>query len=121
MVVESSYVAGQEFNARAAEGRAQAALGWKSTLTVADGRIGYALADRDGKPVALTGGTAAFRHPAYAAEDITQPLSPQQDGTLGAERTIRDGVWIVEVRADAGLDHPYRDIRRLMIRKGAIE
>ena len=118
LVVENSYVASQEFNKRAAEGRAQAALGWTSTLTIADGRIRYGLADKDGRAVALAGATAAFRHPAYQAEDVTVELSRQPDGALGAERAIRDGVWIVEVLANAGLDHPYRDVRRLMISNG---
>ncbi len=121
LVVENSYVASQEFNARAAEGRAQAALGWSSALTIAGGHIGYRLADRHGKPISLAGGTAAFRHPAYAADDVTLPLAPQTDGTLGAAKPIRDGVWIVEIHADAGLDHPYRETRRLLIRNGAMQ
>ena len=105
----------------AAEGRAQAALGWSSALTIAGGHIGYRLADRHGKAISLAGGTAAFRHPAYAADDVTLPLAPQTDGTLGAAKTIRDGVWIVEIHADAGLDHPYRETRRLLIRNGAMQ
>jgi len=118
LVVENSYVASQEFNAHAAQGRAQAALGWTSTLSIADGHIRYGLSDRNGRAVALAGGTVAFRHPAYQAEDVTVELSRQPGGALGAERPIRDGVWIVEVLANAGLDHPYRDVRRLTIAKG---
>jgi nitrogen fixation protein FixH len=121
LVVENSYVASQQFNARAAEGRAQAALGWSSTLTISDGRVGYRLADRRGKAISLAVGTATFRHPAYAADDVTLALSPQPDGALGAAQAIRDGVWIVEFHADAGLDRPYRETRRLVIRAGAMQ
>ena len=54
LVVENSYVASQEFNRKAEEGRAQAALGWKSRLTIAGGEIRYALTDAAGTAIALS-------------------------------------------------------------------
>jgi len=67
-----------------------------------------------------------FRHPAYEAEDkaITLGLasgSPAADQQFAARHTPKDGVWIVEIDADAGLAEPYRDVRRLMISKGALQ
>ncbi|ESZ68246.1 hypothetical protein X726_32300 [Mesorhizobium sp. L103C105A0] len=37
LVVENTYVASQQFNKKAEEGRAQAALGWTGQLTIAWG------------------------------------------------------------------------------------
>ena len=45
LVVKNAYVASQEFNAKAAEARAQAALGLTAMLTIADGTIAYRLID----------------------------------------------------------------------------
>ncbi|TIV56739.1 MAG: cytochrome oxidase, partial [Mesorhizobium sp.] len=41
LVVENTYVASQQFNEEAKKGRAQAALGWTGTLTVASGEVRY--------------------------------------------------------------------------------
>ena len=121
-VVENTYVASQKFNQKAAEGRAQAALGWTSELTIADGQISYRLTDKAGNVVAAKHGIANFRRPAYAAEDIKAELMPQPDGALGAPVAAHDGLWIVEVDIDVGgLPRPYRDVRRLTLRGGRIQ
>lgn len=120
-VVENTYVASQKFNEKAAEGRAQAALGWKSELVIAGGKVSYRLTDRVGNVVAAKRATASFRRPAYASEDEDVVLTPQPDGSLAAPAVLRDGMWIVEIHAEAGLGHPYRDTRRLTLRNGAIQ
>lgn len=120
-VVENIYVASQKFNEKAAEGRAQAALGWKSKLVIAGGKVSYRLTNKVGNVVAARRATASFRRPAYASEDQEVTLVPQPDGSLAAPVELRDGMWIVEVHAEAGLDHPYRDTRRLTLRNGAIQ
>lgn len=118
-VVRNSYIASQEFNRKAEEGRRQAALGWRSELTIADGTLRYALAGGEGGAVAVTGGSAAFRRPVSDAQDETVTLSPQGGGVLEGPAAEGDGVWIVEVLADAGLDAPYREVRRVHVRGGA--
>ena len=50
LIVKNSYVASQTFNERAAEGRAQAALGWNGDLIVEDGAITSRLTDASGTP-----------------------------------------------------------------------
>ena len=120
-VVENIYVASQHFNEKAAEGRAQAALGWKSELGIAGGKVSYRLTDKVDNVVAAKRATASFRRPAYASEDQEVALVAQPDGSLAAPVELRDGMWIVEVHAEAGLQHPYRDTRRLTLRDGAIQ
>ena len=46
LVVENTYVASQQFNKKAEEGRAQAALGWTSKLTIAWGEVRYSLTEK---------------------------------------------------------------------------
>ncbi|MBZ9798515.1 FixH family protein [Mesorhizobium sp. ES1-4] len=120
LVVENTYVASQQFNQKAKQGRAQAALGWTGKLTISDGLVGYALADATGKPVSLRAVKVLFRHPAFEAEDKVVALAAGTGQAFSAQHTPKDGVWIVEIDADAGLTEPYRDVRRIRISKGAI-
>ncbi|TIU25054.1 MAG: cytochrome oxidase, partial [Mesorhizobium sp.] len=81
----------------------------------------YGLADVAGKPVPLHGVKVLFRHPAYEKEDKSVTLAPASGQEFAAQHMPKDGVWIVEVDADAGLDKPYRDVRRIMISNGALQ
>ncbi|MEI9412233.1 FixH family protein [Mesorhizobium salmacidum] len=119
LVVENTYVASQQFNKKAEQGRAQAALGWKSHLVISGGIVSYSLVDASGKPVPLHGAKVMFRHPAYEKEDKSVSLAPEQN--FAAPHQPRDGVWIVEVNADAGLAEPYREVRRVLIAHGEIQ
>ena len=122
LVVQNSYVAGQAFNRKAEEGREQAALGWQAGLSVADGTLRFTLADAEGRPVPLDGGTAMLRRPVGDADDAEIFLLARGDA-LEAAVTLDDGAWIVEVHAqlgaEAGLDRPYRETRRIQLRGGA--
>ena len=121
LVVENTYVASQQFNKKAEEGRAQAALGWTGKLTIAWGEVRYSLTDAAGKPVALHGVKVLFRHPAYESEDKSVTLALATGQEFAAQHMPKDGVWIVEVDADAGLAEPYREVRRIMISHGALQ
>lgn len=121
LVVENTYVASQQFNKKAEEGRAQAALGWTGKLTIAWGEVRYSLTDAAGKPVALHGVKVLFRHPAYEKEDKSVTLALATGQEFAAQHMPKDGVWIVEVDADAGLAEPYREVRRIMISHGALQ
>lgn len=127
LVVENTYVASQQFNEEARKGRAQAALGWTGKLTVASGEVRYSLVNSLGKPVPLNGVKVLFRHPAYEAEDEALTLAAAPGDTAGntgafaVRHTPKDGVWIVEIDADAGLTSPFRDVRRVMISNGALQ
>lgn len=117
-VVENTYVASQQFNQKAAEGRAQAALGWQPELTIAGGEIRYRLLDGDGEIVAASQVTAHFRRPVSDAQDRQLVLAIQPDGTFSAAVELGDGAWIVEIHSEAGIGHPYRDVRRLALQGG---
>ncbi|CAH2396921.1 FixH family protein [Mesorhizobium ventifaucium] len=121
LVVENTYVASQQFNRIAEEGRAQAALGWTGKLTIARGEVRYGLSEAAGKAVQLHGVRLLFRHPAYEAEDKAVMLAPAASQEFAAQHTPRDGVWIVQVDADVGLAEPYRDVRRIIISHGALQ
>lgn len=121
LVVQNSYVASQQFNRKAEEGRAQAALHWQGKLTVADGMIRYLLRDADGKLVLPTSVKVAFRHPASDAEDRMVELLPEPGGAFSARQAVRDGAWIVEVHAETGRASPYRQVQRVFVRGGAIQ
>ncbi|MER8826398.1 FixH family protein [Mesorhizobium sp. M0938] len=121
LVVENSYVASQQFNRKAEEGRAQAALGWTGKLTIAWGEVRYSLSDAAGEPVPLRSVKVLFRHPAYEGADKAVTLAVASGQEFAARHTPRDGVWIVEVDTDAGLAEPYRDVRRIMISQGALQ
>lgn len=117
-VVENSYVASQEFNERMAETRAQAQLGWKGRLTIENGHARYRILDRHGNGVTLKTVSMTFMRPVDDREDQTFALNRDGDGSFVAEETIADGIWIVHVEADAGLETPYRETLRFRIAAG---
>lgn len=121
LVVENTYVASQEFNEHAAAGRAQAALGWKSDLGIANGEIRYVLTDASGAPIAMHGVTVKFRRPAYEAEDQTLALERAEDGAFATSHKVRDGIWIVETDADVDGHEPYREVHRVVITNGELQ
>jgi nitrogen fixation protein FixH len=120
-VVDNSYVASQHFNEQAAQGRAQAALGWTGSLEIGAHGISYRLADKAGSPVSLRTVKVSLRRPAYAAEDQTIELAPAGEGAFSAGQTVQDGIWIVEVHADSGMAAPYREVRRVVVRSGVAQ
>lgn len=119
-VVHNSYVAGLEFNRKSQEHRRQVALGWSSALAVADGAVRFSVTDAQGRAVVLKAGTASFRRPVSDAEDAHLVLAPAPGGALEAPFALRDGPWIVEIEADDGREAPWREIRRISVRDGAI-
>jgi nitrogen fixation protein FixH len=120
-VVKNSYVASQQFNEKAEWGRAQAALGWAGTLVVDGSAIRYRLVDRAGEPILLSSVNAIFRRPTSDSEDHTFVLEAGSEGWHSADSVLRDGVWIVEIDAEAGIEQPYRDVRRIVLKNGVFE
>ena len=136
MVVDNSYVASQAFNTRLAERRAQKALGWRAELKVADGVLSWRLLDAEGALLHPEGAVARFRHPARDAADFDVTLLAQADGWLTGAIAADDGAWTLEIEAvinpairgnerSIGAQtvplSRYRDIRRVVLRGGALD
>lgn len=119
LVVQNSYVASQEFNAKAHAGRARAALRWQGKLAYAEGELSYRLEHENGSLVAVTGVEVALGRPAYEAEDTRLALSPRSDGSFAGQVVLADGQWIVRLSADTGGSEAWLDIRRIVVRNGA--
>ncbi len=120
-VAQNTYVASIDFNAQAAAARAQEALGWSSELGMEGGILTYRLADAEGRPVAADLAQAYFRHPAYDADDRQAVLARQPDGSFVTDMALPDGQWIIEIDTPAaGLERPYRDVTRVVVREGTI-
>ncbi len=120
-VVENSYVASQEYNAKLAATKAQAALGWHGSLVLSREQVRYGLTDRQGEPVRMKAVTVAFRRPVDDREDHAVELKPVEPGVFVARHALRDGAWIVEVEADVGLPHSYRETRRILVVGGSVQ
>lgn len=120
LVVKNSYVAGLSFTEKTEEARAQDALGWKAALEITDGELRYGLSDKDGKAVTLSGGQVTFWRPTSDREDATIDLTIR-DGEAVTPVALGDGAWIVAIAVEAGLDHLYRDTRRIRIRGGKLQ
>ncbi len=121
LVVQNTYVASQQFNEKQAESRAQAALGWKGSLTIANGRISYHLVDASGSAIPVDGVTASFRRPAYEKEDWQATLARGADGAFAVTAEVRDGIWIVDTEAKVTDGAPYREARRITVSNGGLK
>ena len=121
LVVQNSYVASQEFNEKAAEELAQATLGYSAKLPIAGATIGYAIVDRDGRAVPIASATATFHRPVTTREDTHVAFAIDPAGAATGTEDLTDGVWIMQLAADIGAEHPWRDMRRIVVRDGRFE
>lgn len=117
-VVENSYVASQKFNAKMAETRAQAALGWKSNFALREGRATYILRDRDGRFIPLSGVSLTFKRPVDDRDDQRVVLERAADSSYSSPLTMADGLWLVEIEANAGNESPFREVLRIHVTQG---
>lgn len=118
LVVKNSYVASQEFNAKAASAEAQIARGWTYDLAVADGRVGFTLTAPGGAPVTAKGVTVTFKRPVNDREDVTVALAPRAAGGWDAAHVLGEGAWIAVIDADVGESQPWRETLRFLVRDG---
>jgi nitrogen fixation protein FixH len=97
LVVENTYVASQEFNAKAAAMKAMAASGIVGTLSLKDNAIHYDIRNRDGSPADVDDVQAKFRRPVGDHEDFQVSLRANSPGRFEAVHPVASGDWIVEV------------------------
>ena len=98
LVVENSYVASQEFQAKADAAQAQNAAGWTMNVAYHGSTLEVQLLAA-GKPLDVTGVSAFLRRPVGGHDDVMVPLTA---GPLGYEAIVElaPGVWDVTVTTD---------------------
>ena len=109
VTTDDAYRKGLAYNRVLAAARDQEALGWRADLGFeADGptrgRVGLALADRDGRPLPGALVRARFVRPSHQGHDFELPLpAAGEAGRYGAKVELPlPGVW--EVRVSAARD-----------------
>lgn len=116
LVVENSYVASQEFNEKAAEMKAIAALGYRVDLDSSGKGFYLDLSDRTGAPVSSDLVVIQFHHPVGQVGDETLTLMPQGHGRFATSATLPEGEWIASVTVTDGDATVYKRAHRIHIR-----
>ena len=101
VVVDNSYASGQDFNEKVQLAREQAALGWTSSMRYEAGRISFAVLDRVGAPLKISGVTVRIARPIGVDGDQTITLEPLAHGSFAASVALPSGSWnVVTVAAN---------------------
>ncbi len=109
--VKNSYVASQAFDA---EAKAQAALGWTSAASWADGRLAVRLLGRDGAPVQPADLTVLVTRPTEAREDRVVAMAFDGQGWAGPA-DLPPGRWRVRIAATAADGTAFRVVRDIVV------
>ena len=98
-VAKDPYEAGLVYNHTLAQRRAEAALGWNSSIAEAPGMVRLAMTDRDGRPVAGLTVTAKLERPATEAGSVNVAFTQSSPGVYEARLAGLSGAWDVHARA----------------------
>jgi len=115
LVVENSYVASQEFNAKLKTANARIAAGWRGGLAYDEGKLVFTLVDAKGAPVALGTVTVEVNRPVGVTGDRTLTLEKQADGSHTVATALDDGVWNAEIAAEVPGETVYEHHARLIV------
>ena len=99
MVVQDSYVAGQEFETERIAHEAQIASGWTPDFRYTAGEAKLTITDGAGKPVDLGEVTVLINRPVGGHDDQTLVLKRLADGEYVAAVTLKAGPWAAGVSA----------------------
>lgn len=116
LVVPNTYVASQQFNAKAAESRAIAALGYQVKLTPDANGLAIEFVDADGKPALADSMIADLRRPVGEDQDRQMVLTRGGDGVYRGEGELLEGEWIATVTATRQGQTIYKRGRRFHVR-----
>jgi nitrogen fixation protein FixH len=105
-VVDSGFVASQDFNATRAAAQAQAERGWTVSVIAIDGAPVIALRGPDGEPLRDVALTAAALRPLDQRGDAALTLEQVAPGVWRAAETLGPGRWRIAFTAE-GLGDPY--------------
>ncbi len=99
LVVPNTYVASQQFNAKAEAAKARAATGIKGKLVVDEKTVRYEVFHPGKGPVDTDSVTAHFRRPVGESQNFDMELTPLSTGVFTGVHDMLPGQWIVEVTA----------------------
>lgn len=99
LVVPNTYVASQQFNAKAEAAKARAATGIRGKLIVDEKTVRYEVFHPDTGPVDTDKVTAHFRRPVGERQNFDMELTPVSTGVFTGLHDMLPGQWIVEVTA----------------------
>jgi len=110
LVVKNSYVASQHYNEKLEAQKAQAALGWSTSLSYQDGKLIYKLKDAAGRPVVAEFAETELTRPSHERDDQVISLFPQ-DGAFVAEHALASGAWdvFITLKSENGTPYIYRE------------
>jgi len=96
-----SYVQGLEYNSVIAERRAQAELGWRAAVNLAEDRVLIRIDNADNEPVMGLQLTGALRHPANLELDRALSFTEARPGVYSAPVSdLTEGVWTLRAQAE---------------------
>lgn len=116
LVVPNTYVASQQFNAKAAQSRAIAALGYQIELIPGVDGLSIAFTDSAGKTAQADHMTATLRRPVGTQQDREMVLMQQSDGVYHADGELAEGQWIATVIATRNGDILYKRAQRFEVK-----
>ncbi|MEP3439795.1 MAG: FixH family protein [Hoeflea sp.] len=116
LVVPNTYVASQEFNTKAAESRAIAALGYQIKLTPNVDGLAIDFIDADGNPALADSMVAQLRRPVGEHQDREMVLLRGSDGVYRGAGELAEGEWIATVTATRDGQTLYKRGRRFHVK-----
>ena len=118
MVVEDSYIAGQQFETQRKAHDEQAKAGWSPTFLYLPGAAKLVIVDGAGHPVNLGDVKVLINRPVGGHEDQNLTLSRKADGSYEAPLTLPDGAWDATVSAQNTPLGPFQLVRRFFVETG---
>lgn len=119
LVVPNTYVASQQFNAKAEESRAIAAKGYAVELRSDAEGLSVVLTDNQGQPADAQSVSAALRRPVGTDDDREIVFKARGEGVFTAPGRLAEGEWIAHLTAKGDGQILYQKARRFHVRADA--
>lgn len=116
LVVPNTYVASQEFNGRAAQSRAIAALGYQAELSSNADGLSIVFTDDQGAAAFADSIFVQLRRPVGTDQDREMVLMRDPDGIFRATGSLAEGEWIATVTATRNNETLYKRGHRFHVR-----
>jgi nitrogen fixation protein FixH len=115
LVAENTFVASQQFNAKAEHMREMSATGIRGDLTANREGIRYVLSHPQRGPVPADEVVAAFHRPVGTQQDFTVTLKHEGDGVFTTDHQVLPGEWIVDLRTNDRGEMVYHEAIRVHV------